>query len=114
MVQQDDVQQRKTFQLKLKNIFQCIQKVANEEVEEGWKNVKNINNETAETTLGRTKQEHSEWISLDTWRAMGDRSGATIKHEWSTTWLKKQRKQHTKITLELYRESVSICVMVKL
>ena len=60
------------------------------------------------------KQEHREWISLDTLRAMGERSGATRKREWSTTSLNKQRKQHTQITLEFYRESVSICVMVKL
>ena len=56
--------------LHLTNIFQCIEQVAGEDIEEGLTNCKFIYTVITEASLVRTKQEDKEWINLHIWRAI--------------------------------------------
>jgi hypothetical protein len=70
---------RKAFSLELKNKFQALQEIQEDEentgnVDAAWKRIEKIYTESSEACLGyKTGQKSKEWIQQETWAAIEER-----------------------------------------
>jgi hypothetical protein len=64
---------KREFNLQLRNRFQKLRELENEEVEHHWLKVKDVFVRTAEVVLGFKNPTRKDWLSEETWKKTEDR-----------------------------------------
>ena len=60
-------EKKNDFILEIRNRFDALLEVSNDEVERSWANIKAVYNEAAEKTLGFKKKSDKKWLTPKTW-----------------------------------------------